>query len=279
MIDFSTIFRPFFDRKSKKNRYEKWSKKWSIFKSIFSSILVDFGLHFGAPAVHHSPGWASWAALRRCLGPSCAILCDLLRVFAPLGSIFGPLCSSWPHFRDHFRPNLAWIFWFGGPFFDDSGVARCSLCVCFLFVKLSVCFCFLLFIRSRACWLAGRFFLASFVPFFFCFSFFLSLFFPFFLSLSSFLLFFLSLLPSFLASFLVLFFSSLGSSSLLSDVVFYCVSFCCCFLLLFFVGIAPPAPRTLLAWPGGLREAIKFAGPSAHGVSDPGHTCFLHLGS
>ena len=192
LIDFSTIFRPFFDRKSKKNRYEKWSKKWSIFKSIFSSILVDFGLHFGAPAVRDSPGWASWAALRRCLGPSCAILCDLLRVFAPLGSIFGPLCSSWPHFRNHFRLNLVWIFWFGGPFFD-----RCSLLVCFCsflcwFVSV---FVFVLFVRGLFGLLAN-FFLASFVPFLFWFPFFLSFFFPFFLYL------FLFALPSFRASFL-----------------------------------------------------------------------------
>ena len=48
-----------------------------------------------------------------------------------------------------------------------------------------------------------------------------------------------------------------------------------CFIVFFllllpsfiFVGIAPPAPRTLLTWPGGLREAIKSAVPEgASGV-------------
>ena len=61
------------------------------FSLICLSIFIDFGLHFGTPAVRHSPGWASWAALWRCLALSWAILRDLLRVFASLGSISGTI--------------------------------------------------------------------------------------------------------------------------------------------------------------------------------------------
>ena len=189
LIDFSTIFRPFFDQKSKKNRYEKWSKKWLIFLTIFSSILVDLGLHFGAPAFHHSPVWASWAALWRCLGPSCAICFEFLLLlapfliqFAPLGSIFDQICSSWLHFLRifdklwlHFLISEANFQWF----WDRL------LFVLSLFLFSSACLFDCLFVYS----FAGSFVHSSnrsLILSFWVLSFFLSSVLPFFLSSFSF---------------------------------------------------------------------------------------------
>ena len=125
---------------------------------IFSPILVDFGFHFGPPAFRDSPCWASWAPLWRHLALSWAILRDLLRVFAPLGSIFGLFCSSWLHFWSiwlllaqffaQFSSKSAFNFVIWGPFFDDSGVARCSFFVCFCsFVCWFVCLLSCFFVR------------------------------------------------------------------------------------------------------------------------------------
>ena len=76
------------------NRPKSMKKIINFFSLIFSPILVDFGSHFGPPALRHSPFWASWAAPWRYLALSWAILRDLLRFFTPLGSIFDPCCSS-----------------------------------------------------------------------------------------------------------------------------------------------------------------------------------------
>ena len=204
------------------------------------------------------------------LVPSCAICLEFLLLlapflvhFAPLGPIFGTIFDQiWLEFSDsgvHFSMILG------------SLVVRCVSVFCLLNCRFVFVFC-CLFVRGLVGLLADFSLLPSFLSFFVFLSFSPYFFHSF--SLSSFLLFFLSLLPSFLASFLVLFFSSLGSSSLLSDVVFYCVSFCCCFLLLFFVGIAPPAPRTLLAWPGTISDQFWF-----HFCYIPGIILSLILGS
>ena len=100
---------------------------------------------------------------------------------------------------------------------------------------------------------------------------------------SSFLLFFPSFLSSFLPFFLLLFFfcPALFFLRLIACwfvrvflivrfrrfvVRFSCHGFNACLWCCLF-GIIPPAPRTLLPWPGGLREAIRSAVPEgASGV-------------
>ena len=105
--------------------------------------------------------------------------------------------------------------------------------------------------------------LLSFLPFF------LSSFLPF--SLSSFLPFFLLLFfypaPFFLRLIACWFVRVFLIVRFRRFVVrFSCHGFNACLLCCLF-GIIPPAPRTLLPWPGGLREAIKSAVPEgASGV-------------
>ena len=97
---------------------------------FFSSILVDFGLHFGTPAVRDSLVWATMAALGSCLALSWVILRALIRFLPPLGSIFDRfLIESGLHFL-----ILGTIF----QWFWESFVVGSSFLLSFL---ISVFFC------------------------------------------------------------------------------------------------------------------------------------------
>ncbi len=86
---FRLVLVPFFPPSSN----PKADKKNTIFESFFYRCWSDFSLHFGTPALRHSPVLGhlplSWV-ISRCLGSSPALRCDFL--------------LSWLHFSTVFQP-------------------------------------------------------------------------------------------------------------------------------------------------------------------------------
>ena len=104
---------------------------------FLNDFFADFR-RFWVPFWGASPVWASWPAPWRCLALSWAILRDLLRFFASLGSIFYPFRQSWLNFGTIF--DKIWP-----PFFDlklhfsmilGSFVVRSWFCIVFVMVCL-----------------------------------------------------------------------------------------------------------------------------------------------
>ena len=132
------------------SKIEEKSKPRAIKKVIDFSIdfFIDFGWFWPptwtpncAPQDqfgHHSPKFWLSGALWRCLGSSCALRFDFYLLLAPF------LIDCWS--------NLASIFLFWGPFFNDSGsrsllVRRfcCLFDLCFFLRYNDWCFCWFVF--------------------------------------------------------------------------------------------------------------------------------------